>query len=553
VAARTAGLVGALGAVALAALVFTGTTGTGTTVTGTTFPPAAPASAVGRQPASSGRPTAWASLLEGAHDLGPSRAAAAEVLVALHTARRPAVLLSWAADRGLRATWFAGQPTALLAASPAVLGHALGVRIDDFRLSGYAVFYASRGSGHVPAALASEVSAVGRITSFGHVRPESVPVGGLAPGGFLDAYDIRPLWQRGDLGQGETIVFFEVDGYSPADLSAYATRFGLPSFADPLPHIGALNLKVLGESDMDIEVAHAIAPYANLVYVNLNAFGGQNASVASQFEQAFSAARQAYPGAIWSVSLGQCEAIFSPTDLAAVNNAVKLAEQGGTTAFVSSGDSGGLECLGIHSVDARVPAEGISFPGDLPQVTSVGGTALALTTAGRYVGETAWTEPLLSQGSTGGQSTMFTQPPWQRAPGVNSSYSDGAWCGLPSGGYCRQVPDVAADAAPATGGAVQVNGRWLTEGGTSLATPVWAALTSLIDEYLRSKGDKPVGFANPLLYRLARASPLPAIRDVTVGTNDFYPASPGYDMVTGLGSPDAWNLARDLAPLVGRS
>ena len=82
---------------------------------------------------------------------------------------------------------------------------------------------------------------------------------------------------------------------------------------------------------------------------------------------------------------------------------------------------------------------------------------------------------------------------------------------------------------------------------------MWAALTSLIDQYLRGRGDAPVGFANPLLYRLASGSPpVPAIHDVTAGTNDFYPAGPGYDMVTGLGTPDAWNLARDLAPLTGR-
>ena len=56
-------------------------------------------------------------------------------------------------------------------------------------------------------------------------------------------------------------------------------------------------------------------------------------------------------------------------------------------------------------------------------------------------------------------------------------------------------------------------------------------------------GHQPVGFANPLLYRLARSSPsYPPYHDVTVGTNDLYPAGPGYDMVTGLGTPDAWNL-----------
>jgi kumamolisin len=83
---------------------------------------------------------------------------------------------------------------------------------------------------------------------------------------------------------------------------------------------------------------------------------------------------------------------------------------------------------------------------------------------------------------------------------------------------------------------------------------VWAALTALMDQYLHSRGDRPVGFVNPLLYRLTRGSPqFPPFHDVTVGGNDFYQAGPGYDMVTGIGTPDVWNLARDLAPLTGRS
>ena len=150
---------------------------------------------------------------------------------------------------------------------------------------------------------------------------------------------------------------------------------------------------------------------------------------------------------------------------------------------------------------------------------------------------------------------MFPQPSWQQAPGVDSSYSDGAFCRRPPGSYCREVPDVSADAAPETGAAIRYSGRWITKGGTSLATPVWAAITALMNEYLRSKGDKPVGFANPLLYRLARATPaVPAVprRDPWNDTTSIR-HGPGYDMVTGLGTPNVWNLARDLAPLTGRS
>ena len=116
------------------------------------------------------------------------------------------------------------------------------------------------------------------------------------------------------------------------------------------------------------------------------------------------------------------------------------------------------------------------------------------------------------------------------------------------------MPDVSADAAQETGAAIRYMGKWIAAGGTSLATPEWAAMTALIDQHLRSAGRKPAGFANPLLYQLYRSSPrYRPFHDVTVGSNDYYPAGPGYDMVTGLGTPDAWNLARDLAPLTGRS
>lgn len=517
----------------------------------TSATPATPAAAVAMPVAS------WTALLDHAQDLGASRASNAEVLVRLRGAASPTALRRWARGRALSVAWLPAAQAAVLSGRPEMLGRALGVSIDDYRLAGLGHFYAARADPQVPMPLRSTVASIGRVSSFGQVhteRPQAQAGGnaivGLGPGGFVDAYDARPLWKAGDLGQGETIVFFEVDGYSQADLATYARRFGLPAFADPLPRLGALGLKPEGESDMDLEVAHAIAPDARLVYADLDSFG-KNAPPSAQFAQAFSAAAQRYPGAIWSISLGQCEDVFSSQDAAAVNQAVVDAERRGTTAFAASGDSGGLECLGVHDDVPSIPAKGISFPGDLPAVTSVGGTTLHVTSSGVYRTETTWSEPLLSQGSTGGLSTIFSMPAWQKAPGVISTYSSGATCGAAPGSYCREVPDVAADAAPTSGAAVRFDGRWLANGGTSLATPEWAAFTALIDNHLASDGDKPLGFANPLLYELAnRSPPHAAFHEITFGANDFYPAAPGYDMVTGLGSPDVWNIARDLVPLV---
>ena len=501
---------------------------------------------------------AWTALLDGARDLGPSDASSADVLVNLRSDQYPTIFLRWATQHGVRASWLPGQMTALVSARPSVLARALGTVIDDYRLPGFPRFYAAVGTVTVPESLRSEVSAFGRISSLADLhaegtRVDGIPVVGLGPGGFLDAYNARPLRNQDDAGQSETIVFFEVDGYSARDLATYASHFRLPPFADPLPHVGALDLKAGGESTMDLETAHAIAPGAKLVYVNLSAFGGRNSSPATQFAQAFSTVAKRYPGAIWSISLGQCEDLFSSTDLHAVNRVVASAESKGTTVFVASGDSGGLECLGAHQDIPSIPAEGVSFPGDLPNVTSVGGTTLHVSRTGGYVGETSWSEPLLSQGSTEGQSMLFAKPSWQRGPGVISSYSDGATCAATSGTYCREVPDVAADAAPTTGAAVRYHSKWLTSGGTSLATPEWAAFTTLIDEYLHSIGIRSVGNSNPLLYKLASGTPSFApLHEVTFGSNDFYPVTRGYNMVTGLGTPDVWNLARDLVPLLKR-
>lgn len=512
----------------------------------------APAAAVARAAVSSSTST-WTTLLDHARDLGASSARTVDVLVRLRADRRPALLIRWAHGNRLATTWLPGERTAVVSGSPQALGRALGVAIDDYQLPGFGRFYAARTLPAVPPPLQGEIRAFGRISSLGRMHPEVTPIVGLGPGGFVTSYDARPLWNRNDFGQGQTIVFFEVDGYSPTDLDTYAAHFGLPPFSDPLPHIGSLDLKPKGESDLDLEVAHAIAPEARLVYVNLDSFGGANASPTAQFAQAFASAAKQYPGAIWSISLGQCEALFSPTDLQAVNAVVARAERAGTSAFAASGDSGGLECLGASEVDPSISAEGISFPGDLPNVTSVGGTTLDVTSTGAYRSETTWTEPLLSQGSTGGQSSVFRQAAWERAPGVISAYSSGSTCGAPAGSYCREVPDVAADANPTTGAAIRFDGRWLTSGGTSLATPEWAAFTALLDTYLASQGDKPLGFFNPSLYMLAAGSPpYPPFHAVPLGANDFYPATPGYDMVTGLGTPDVWNLARDLQSLAGQ-
>ena len=166
----------------------------------------------------------------------------------------------------------------------------------------------------------------------------------------------------------------------------------------------------------------------------------------------------------------------------------------------------------------------------------------------RYIGETAWNIPPSAGGPAaggGGFSRLFPRP----------AYQDGI-AGI---GATRGVPDVAADADHRTGMAIAFSGGGkdyilLGGGGTSVAAPLWAAVIALADQY----AGRDLGFVNPALYRIGRSAYYhQAFHDVTTGTNTVtfptqtitgYQAAPGWDPVTGWGSPNAQVLVPLLAP-----
>ena len=110
----------------------------------------------------------------------------------------------------------------------------------------------------------------------------------------------------------------------------------------------------------------------------------------------------------------------------------------------------------------------------------------------------------------------------------------------------RLTPDVAAVADPFTGVRIVFKGTPLVGGGTSQSAPIWAGLAAVMNQYLLANGGRLIGDLNPQLYRIAAGAPLPAFRDVTLGGNAVADAGPGYDLVTGLGTPDIDNLVRNL-------
>ncbi len=195
----------------------------------------------------------------------------------------------------------------------------------------------------------------------------------------------------------------------------------------------------------------------------------------------------------------------------------------------------------------------VDDPASQPFVTGVGGTSWTSATTPPV--ETAWNDgPTCCWGAGGGGvSSLWPMPSYQSTSigtGVINADSSGTPCGAAAGSYCREVPDVSALAGPFPY-LDYVSGIWGSWGGTSLAAPLWASLIALANASASCQGVS-VGFANPKLYEVAASEPQ-AFNDVTTGNNDLtghnggdFPALVGYDMATGLGTPNADKLAAAL-------
>ncbi len=487
----------------------------------------------------------YARMLSQATDLGPARVDSVRITVALRRPAEPVALKGWARSRGLTAQWREGDDWAVVEGAPGTVATAFGLSVRDYRArtgpEPGRVFYASRQQPGIPPAARSEVSGVGRILGYVPYReslpspPREVPGGGLAPHLLLNAYNAAPLAAEGFTGKGRTVVVFAFDGFLQSDMDIYADRFGLPRFTPEV--VGGMPKQRTGEANMNLQVIHAIAPDAKLVMVNArptvddkggNAFEKLGALMESVDRQ--------FPGAVWSFSIGWgCDRVFTPADFAPVRAALAAAHKNGTTAFNASGNLAGMECKGGHNwADPPSPDDvGVDAVASLPEMTAVGGTKLSTDADGSWLAEQAWYNVPLILGTAGGASALFPRPQWQT---VGPDLPDR-----------RLVPDVAAVADPFTGVLIVFDQVTALGGGTSQAAPIWAGLATLINDKLVDGGAAPLGDLNPLLYQLAKESVLPGFRHIGAGGNAISRSSQGgYDMVTGLGTPNVANLVKNV-------
>jgi kumamolisin len=444
-------------------------------------------------------------------------------------------------------------------------------RIGDFRDTDGRSYVAPLDPPVVPAALTPSVTGVAGLNGAPAPLPLAIPRGeGLFPQDAAKAYDITPLQQQGMTGKGQTIAVVSFASFRDQDVNAFVHHVGLdaPPVSEAIEHVpvdGGNNDKTGDTSvevNLDMDVVHGTAPQAKILnyeapFTSLSSFVQ---GLGDAVNQVVSDGR----ANIVSISYGLCDAtrlsdgtpFLSPQDRAATEQDLAAARAAGVSVFVAAGDSGAFGCQRFDLNDTKVVP---LWPGDSPNVISVGGTLLNVRKDGTYLSETGW-EDVLSQGGTGGGVNPDDSAPdyqqgdltvnGQKVPILDPKRN-------PHGD--RQGPDVAASADPDSGfftvHAVK-GGNSVGEpiGGTSAATPFWAATMLLIQQFSEQQGAGKLPFIDSLLYRIAASkmnydgvdSPDEPFHDVVLGGNRFDDCRVGWDFATGLGSPNAAVLATDV-------
>jgi kumamolisin len=215
----------------------------------------------------------FASLLAASTDLGPSHGEHVQLTATLKDSSKPVALMGWADQQNMSVHWRPGDDWAVVEGASNAVSTAFDVEVHDYRGKRGQEFYASPQQPEVPAQLRGEVAELGRILSYTPhhtsrppMPPLEVPDRGLSPAALLATYNATQLIKDGFTGKGQTIVIFAFNGYAQSDLDTFATTVGLPKFTPTL--VGDQLPEPYGETTMDLEVAHAIAPDARKVVVN---------------------------------------------------------------------------------------------------------------------------------------------------------------------------------------------------------------------------------------------------------------------------------------------
>lgn len=414
---------------------------------------------------------------------------------------------SFAKQFNLTAVPDAARRTVLLTGTVADMQRAFGVELAQHTM-GAATFRARQGEIQLPASLLPHVQAVLGLDNRPQAQPHFRVARPRAVSSSFTPVQLAQLYgfPQGANGKGQTIALIELGGgFRNADLAAYFQSLGMAE-----PNVTAVSVDggknapgdasgADGEVMLDIEVAAAVAPGANIaVYFAPNTDQG--------FVDAITTATHDTKNkpTVISISWGGPESSWTAQARKALDTACQAAAALGITVTVAAGDNGSDDGVG----DGKTH---VDFPASSPNVLACGGTKLTVH-AGAIASEVVWNETAKNEGATGGGiSTAFPQPTWQ------------AKISATKGG--RGVPDVAGDADPTTGYQIRVDGQDQVIGGTSAVAPLWAGLIALSN----ARNKNAAGLPHPKLYAAAGAK---AFRDITEGNNGAYKAASGWDACT---------------------
>jgi subtilase family serine protease len=469
---------------------------------------------------------------------------------------------------------------------------ALGIELHHYAADGE-VHVANSTEPLVPNALASVVLGFRALNDFrprprhsivrrlSSVRPEfTSSISGnhfLAPDDVATIYDLKPLYDKGLDGTGQSVAVMGQTDILQSDIQTFRSVSGLaantvqvvlvPGSRDPGVVQGDIT-----EADLDLEWAGAVARNATLIHVNSG--NGVFDSMQYAIDQNLAP--------VISISYGNCEQNFTSSEVSTLTALLQQANVQGITVAAASGDSGAADCdfplTSTQVVRSATHGLAVDLPASSPYVTGVGGTQFnegsnassfwssvnnSLNgTALSYIPEVAWNETateLANGGSIaaggGGASTLFPKPSWQTGVGVPNDSA-------------RDVPDISLNAAVTSDGYLIcsqgscVNGYRAADstltvvGGTSAGTPAFAGVVALLNQLTGTRQ----GNVNSRLYQLAATSS-DAFHDITSGDNKVpctagstgcpnggqigYSATAGYDLATGLGSIDAYRLVME--------
>ena len=440
---------------------------------------------------------------------------------------------------------------------------------------------------------------VNKGTNFPYGYGGGPKCSGLTPSQTNSIYD-APTASPSTQGSGVKAAVFELSAYQASDINTWAKTFYGAGYRPSLSNVtvdGGPLSPVCPTGDTcpptaegyagdievvaDIENTLAAAKDSHVIVYNApNDETGQ-----TELDEYTAIANQDRADTI-SSSWGVCENDVTAGYVQAENTLFEQMAFQGQSMFSSAGDTGAFGC--IRSDGTTIVDQG--DPSSQPWVTSVGGTSLESDNPGTNPNpgppatgdETVWNVDNLCSSAAaapsndkqggffwcaetgaggGGASQYWGRPFYQQGPGVNNPYTvygNGSTnCSLArTGTPCREVPDISANADEYTGYAEYCTGSaatpnsvcasssldgWFGIGGTSLSSPLWAAVTADRDSY---QGQR-TGNINPLLYRWLQTNPSEYFTDITghgrlqqaATNNGLYPTTPGYDEATGIGTP----------------